>query len=586
MLESSRSLPPQSKKYSLLQWLFANSIGAGIGIGLPMLIADRLPAPSYSLVGAVIAALLGLWLGLVQWLVLRQTLLLPGQWVLATGLSAVLAIVASGSLALAATPLALLLLLTYPLSISFTQWRILRSMIQPSWGWSVVSTIAIFVGGLVGLIIGIIAHEMKLSPGIVATIGGLSYGFIYGLITHFSLKSLTQKATIAPPKQGLDRPPDSASWHYWGLQVISGISLFLLAGLWMLIFPWPTNATLSSIIRTTPMAILMAGLIVFVYPYFAILVHELGHLGFALSQQFDFRALAVNRVILTVQKNGLQLGRARRPFAGGFLLSVPRSAESLNKRVFMMILGGPVGSLILAVMGMLPWLLRPWFGISLTAWCMGLLSVISLHMAILNAIPMKVGYLSTDGRRMVDLIQNNRAGQRFAAAYAYNASSRQGMRPRDIDPSVLDRLLAIPDKSSEHISALLIAYQVELDRGCIPQAANYLDEALSMHLYVPEMFRAGLLLEGAYFEAMIRDRADMARQWLNQIQETIMTSQIALRRAEAAVCLVEGDAVTALAKAQEGLTLAHDERLMPGMAVAEAEWLNAIIDQANVHERS
>jgi hypothetical protein len=43
------------------------------------------------LVGGLIAALLGFWFGLVQWLALRQILPLPSKWAWATGLSAALA---------------------------------------------------------------------------------------------------------------------------------------------------------------------------------------------------------------------------------------------------------------------------------------------------------------------------------------------------------------------------------------------------------------------------------------------------------------------------------------------------------------
>ncbi len=102
---------------------------------------------------------------------------------------------------------------------------------------------------------------MKLSPGMVATIGGLSYGFVYSLISHFSLKRLAQKEAIEPPKKGLDLPPDSSSWHYLGFQVISTVSLIMLAGLWVWIFPLPTNATSNSTSMIFPLAPLIGATI-------------------------------------------------------------------------------------------------------------------------------------------------------------------------------------------------------------------------------------------------------------------------------------------------------------------------------------
>ncbi len=577
MLESPRSSQSRAPKYFSLQWILVNSLGAGVGIGLPILIGDRLSDAPYGLMVGIIGALLGFWLGLVQWWFLRKSLPLPSKWILVTGFSAIGTIFAVSLLVQIAVPLVFLLFILYPLSVSLSQWFILRSVIRPSWGWSIVSSIAMFMGGIIGLILGIIAHKMDLSPGITATIGGFSYGLVYGFISHFSLKRLVQKEPIAQPqKTGLDLPPDQSSWVIWSFQILSGLSLLLLIGLWIKLFPMPNSLRLGS-----PNLVLF-GIAMLMYSPLSILMHELGHLFFAQSQQFDLQAIAVRRMVWIRQIQGFKLQRARRTFAGGFVLSVPQTFGRMNQRLFMMILGGPVGSLIFAIVGMLPWFLQSWIGKSPLAWGMGLLSIISLHMAILNALPLKVGYLRTDGRLMLDLFQNNRQGQRFNGMYTYNASLYQGIRPRDVDPALLDRLLALPEKSSNHVLALLTAYQVELDRGAIPQAANYLDEALAMHLYIPELFRANLLLEGAYFEAMIRDRADIARDWFNQIQEMVMTSRISLLRAEAAVCFAEGQSSIALTKAQEGLTLAEEtDRFIVGHTIAEVDRLQEIIAKAS-----
>jgi hypothetical protein len=535
------------------------------------------------MLGVLAAVTFGWWLGLGQWIILRQALPIPWQWILAVGLSSLFSVGFVGPLFATARPLVFLVLVIYPLLISVTQWVMLRRIVQPCWGWIIVSFLAVLGGGLAGLSMAIAMYRLELSPGMTATIGGLSYGLIYGFITNFSLKQLIQKQhiqqkLIQPPK-GLDRPPDSKSLEYQGFRVLSLVSLMVLFVIWIQIFPFPLSTLSKSngiLDAFMPFVIIP---VILVYGYFSILAHELGHLGFAISQKFDVRAIAVNRMILSRSAKGWQLRWARRPFAGGFLSSVPRSEDALNKRMFMMILGGPVASLLFAGISMLPWLLQGWTGKTELAWLTAVLSAISLHAAILNTVPMKTSYGSTDGRRMLDLIQNNRSGQRYAAIYAFNSNLHQGVRPSDVDPGIIERALAIPEKSSDHVSALLIAYRVELDKGALPQAANYLDEALQMHLYYPEMLRATLLLEGAYFEATVRNQADVARHWLSQIQETVMTSEISLLRAEASVLIAEGDQSGALAKAMEGLILAKADRLMPGIAIAETAWLQKMIDQ-------
>jgi Zn-dependent protease len=467
------------------------------------------------------------------------------------------------------------------LLLGLVQWRMLRQIVRHCWGWMIVSAIAVLLGGLGGLIVGVIGYELKLSPGMSVMLSSLSAGLIYSLITHGNLKRLHQRELMPPQatKTGLDRPPDSKPWLYWGWQIMVLASLGVLLRIWTFVFPFPTQAASNSKSLITLWMPLILAVIAVCYLYLAILVHELGHLGFAVSQGFRIKAIAVSRVVLTWRINRWQFKFAGRPFAGGFVLPVSRSLESLDKQLFMMFLGGPVGSLLLAVVGILPWLLRYQVGTTVMAWFVGLLSMFSLHMAMLNLIPIQIGYAKTDGNRMLDLIQQNRQGQRLTAIYAYNASLAQGIRPRDIDPTIIDRALAIPETSSDHLTALVMAYHVELDKGVIPQAANYLDQALQMQSYWPEMFRATLLLEGAYFEAVVRDRADQARYWFNQVQETVMTNPFSLCRAEAAVLVVEGNTETALAKAEVGLNLAKAEQLMLGEAIAEAEWLGQIVEK-------
>jgi hypothetical protein len=138
-------------------------------------------------------------------------------------------------------------------------------------------------------------------------------------------------------------------------------------------------------------------------------------------------------------------------------------------------------------------------------------------------------------------------------------------------------VVAIPEKSQDHISGLLSAYYVELDKGEFEQAGNYLDQALDLNLYCPELFRGSLLLEGAYFESHIRHRVALARQWFEQIQDTALIEPYALLRAEAALLLAEGNNDAALIKAEQGLASVRCNQFMVGSVIAESEWLQALL---------
>jgi hypothetical protein len=174
-------------------------------------------------------------------------------------------------------------------------------------------------------------------------------------------------------------------------------------------------------------------------------------------------------------------------------------------------------------------------------------------------------------------VQNNRQGQRFTAFYTVSASLRQGIRPGYIASEIIDCVLEIPDNSMERVSGLLIAYQAELDKENFERAGKYLDLALDLHLYYPEIFRANLFLEGAYFEARIRNRVDIARQWFDKISDTTLIQPYSLLRAEAALLFLEGDTKAAQIKAEQGLVSTKRDRFYIGSATAENQWLQSLL---------
>jgi hypothetical protein len=147
MLPSPSPSQPMQSRYLSLQWMLANSIGAGVGIGLPLLIADQLENQPHRILGAIAFVTFGIWLGLGQWIMLRKALPIPGLWILAVGFSSVISVGLVSPFFAIARPLVFLIFVIYPLLISVTQWWMFRKMVQPCWGWMIVS----FLGGIVGV---------------------------------------------------------------------------------------------------------------------------------------------------------------------------------------------------------------------------------------------------------------------------------------------------------------------------------------------------------------------------------------------------------------------------------------------------
>jgi tetratricopeptide (TPR) repeat protein len=577
MSQSTSYAKPTIGRTFSMQWILGNSLAWGLGAGLPIIIADLLSTKNYTSYAVTAILSFGGWVGLAQWLVIRQAIPVPVQWITMTAIvSSLVAGILTLLLFSVFSPSSLLIFVVSLLLLGLGQWWILRQLFRPCWSWVIVSPIAILIGGAIGGLLGLVFQKGLGNPGLPTLLGGLCCGLIYGVITQFPLQRLMRQdyRLDAPQFSTLDVPPNYKAWK---AQILAFLVLIPVLSAWLLIFPAATTATHHSQSAWDPLIALLLG---FGYIYLSTLGHELGHLLFGLWNGFDLQHLAIDRWVLTRRSEGFIWCRMQRRWTAGFVSSIARSQQSLKRRLFIMILGGPLASLFLFCIGAIPLFFHHLIDENRMFRFITFLAVFNLYGAIHNLLPLRTGYSSTDGRRMLDLIQNNLHGQRLIAFHEHKAGLRQGIRPRDTKSGLLDRILSIPEKSTDHIISLLIAYHVALDQGNIGQAGDYLDRALNMHLYIPEAFRGQLLIEGVYFEAFIREQADVARQWLEKIQEKALMEPRSILRGEAALLLAEGDREAAMAKIDQALASAHRDRFLVGSAIAEIDWLEAMREKA------
>ncbi len=586
MTEISPETRPHLSLKFWMQWILANTLGYGLGIGLSALmytVTADLKEPL--LIPIFVFLTQGFWVGLAQLLVLRQILPIRSSWIWGTAsvwlISFVFAPLLISLAFVSSLPLLLSLLIFYLVGISWMRWLVYRQFFRPVGSWILIESGAGGLGLILGGGLGLLGYLQGGRLDVVVVIGALIWGTLYGLITALGLQSVIRQPMpqVQQRDDVHDAPPDQQPWG----QILINSSSILVFFLWFLVIPKPD---FSTGVPVHPLALLI---FLFLFSYFCVFIHELGHALFAQIQGSDLRIFAIGRFVLFRTGQGYKLRRSRRLIAGGFAATVPRSLANLNRQILLMISGGPIASFLLFCVGCIPLIFQDLIQTYHLAWFVTLFSGINLHMAIFNTIPLKSGYMHTDGRRILDIIQNNRHGQRFTAFYGYSASLRQGIRPRDVDPQLIEQVLGIPENSMDHISGLLMAYYVALDRGDQDQAGAYLDQALEMSAHYPEIFRGSLLLEGAYFEAQIRQRPEQARQWLDQIPETPFLDASSLLRAEAAVLLAEGDPQAALDKAQQALALAQSDQFMIGGALAEQDYLQELMTQiqqamATTHE--
>lgn len=559
------SHPPVPKPF-LWQWTLATSIGYGVCVtGLT----------SFDEQSSVIAGILtgmGLLMGLLQWLVLRQVLKGAHQWIWLGWLSfigfALLIYL------LLQFPLVALLWLVcaYSIGMSIGQWLVLRHFVQPSWQWILVSSGTTFLGIgtiVIPLLMLVVWNQPLTFPGAFI---GLAGGAIQGLGSGVSLRQLLNRRTASKKAaSGREKPPTPQK----GMQVITTACFFLCISGWLLLILQTIPINLGS-----PIIVLLFLLAIVVYLYASILIHELGHLLGALASGFKLNFLTVMRFALIQQQGKLRLRRMQKLSAGGLTSTVPTSCHNLRQKLMILIAGGPIASFSLFLLGLV-FLPFPTL-VSQNPLLLVLVSLagLNLYLAIANSLPLKVGFYTTDGYILSALVRNTVEGQRFLAMYEYLASVAQGVRPKELSAELVERSLAQPEQSMHHGYGLIMAYYKALDQADINQAGTFLDDALAIKDYMPDFIRSSLFMEAAYFEAFHRHSATTAQEWFDQVQEFVFLKPYTQRRVEGAIALAQGKLKEAKIKAKAGLDMICVDSLNKGMAIAEHDWLNQILTQS------
>jgi hypothetical protein len=331
---------------------------------------------------------------------------------------------------------------------------------------------------------------------------------------------------------------------------------------------------------------------VFGISWASIVAHELGHLLAGLVGR-----MRIYHVVLGPLKFVRDGGRFRlrlnwRSTAPGYVIAMPTETQDLRRRMFLYIGAGPLANLLVGALllwvglhgnelslvprrfGEMTPTLLPWMPQSQPIAWFYFAAVMNLMLFVTSLIPGTFGGVTTDGGQLANLLRGSQAANRQLLILTLSGISNSGVRPRDWDGALIERILTPSDGSAYDVMANLYGYYHALDCGRIEEAGQRLDEAVAIRkLYLAEG-HSSILLEAAYFIAFHRHDAEEARIALELAKGGIVEQQTRLR-AEAAVLLAEGHCEEAAAKAEAGLKLVS-RSIDRGGAIAEEEWLIAI----------
>jgi hypothetical protein len=316
-------------------------------------------------------------------------------------------------------------------------------------------------------------------------------------------------------------------------------------------------------------------------------VHEWGHvLGGQLSG-FRFMMLIVGLVRILRQGRSIRIGwNTNMSLMGGVASVLPTTATpNVEQGMMRFVAGGPVASLVLALVAGLPFALKgfvpQWSGIGgLASLFFGATAVMSLMIFCVTAIPSRASNFSSDGARILMLRKNDAAAKRWCALGIVAGAMMADVRPRDLEERYFRDALALTDDTPDNLSAHLLGYQWALDKGNIEAAAQYLDYIIQRLDKYPEAFRPLVAMEAAYFEARHRRNPTAAREWFGKGHKTSFIEPTGRLRIESAVALAEERHEEAETKARQGLRLLAAKSHLTGGEIMERELLHDLLHQA------
>ncbi|MGZ8379810.1 MAG: site-2 protease family protein [Gemmatirosa sp.] len=291
----------------------------------------------------------------------------------------------------------------------------------------------------------------------------------------------------------------------------------------------------------------IAATLVLLAAWVALAAHELGHVIGGRLARFRFQLFVVGplRVERDEHTERLKVGLNREAsLYGGVAASMPLDTARLRTRMALVVAGGPMASVLLAVAA---WALaRALTGAPLAQVVLVALSILSAGIACVTLIPLRSGGFSSDGARLLRLAQRGPEARREAATLPLIAMMGAGTPPREWPADMVRAAWEPADGSMEECFGQLLAYLHLLDLGRVEEAGAAIDRVMALRAAFPAPFAPSLDVEAAYFAGAHRDDAARARALLAQLPARSPAVQAWDRaRAEAAALRAEGDAAGA-----------------------------------------
>jgi hypothetical protein len=193
----------------------------------------------------------------------------------------------------------------------------------------------------------------------------------------------------------------------------------------------------------------------------------------------------------------------------------PRKLDHLPRRLLVVAAGGPLASLAL------PLLLEAFAQVvntgRLAAFGLHVLAGFSFLVGVAELLPDAGKGKFSDGERVLMLLKNDAAAQRWVFMLQAQMALARGEHPRTWDEAALVKAAALDDESRDAVTARWLGYLWAAERQDITAATKYLEETLAAPAGASAGLRDRLFLEATVFQAWFREDSVKALSWASKI---------------------------------------------------------------------
>jgi hypothetical protein len=328
---------------------------------------------------------------------------------------------------------------------------------------------------------------------------------------------------------------------------IIAITVFMLVGAAAGYFGAKVGGMAASSI-SAPVIITLA--ILFIPSFFLVIaLHEGGHALAGVWMKFDFRMYVVGPFLWDKEPSGWKFKWNKNVnISGGLVICIPTGTEDVSKRFSIYAAGGPVASLLTALLAYGMYLIcqQAAFGSQVgqifTYWWM-VIAFLSAAIFLVTSIPLHAGGFSSDGARIIRFLRGGDTARFEVLLLKMISSSMAGGRPAQLNREELKEAQALAIKLDAPMGIYIhyFFYQAALDRHEWDLAEVHLNEYLQEVDAIPEGMRGSVWIEAAFFYAYVRKDLSRANEHFSKYKSSALIPLAMVYGTQAAIAILKND---------------------------------------------